>query len=149
MLTFKAMINFRRIILTCLFLFIVSILWSQNSSQNWVKISDDEIAAIYYDSKTMITDEWGNHIIWVITDLHALEWQNYYTSEIGSRTPVVQTKTKAMYDSDYNYVMVRQVQLYNKSGSLLFDTGDDTSAGWGFVNASDPVGLVGEYLSKN
>ena len=25
---------------------------------------------------------------------------------------------------------------------------DDRSAGWGYVNASDPVGIVGEYLGK-
>ena len=30
----------------------------------------------------------------------------------------------------------------------LYDSGDDTSAGWGYVNASDPVGIVGEYLDK-
>lgn len=29
-----------------------------------------------------------------------------------------------------------------------FDSGDDRSAGWGYVNASDPVGIVGEYLGK-
>ena len=58
------------------------------------------------------------------------------------------TKTKAMYDEIYSYVMVRQVQCFNKAGKLLYDTGDDRSAGWGLVNASDPVGIVGEYLSK-
>ncbi len=29
---------------------------------------------------------------------------------------------------------------------VLYRSGDDTSAGWGIVNASDPVGIVGEYL---
>ena len=37
---------------------------------------------------------------------------------------------------------------YSKAGKKLYDTGDDRSAGWGYVNASDPVGIVGEYLGR-
>ena len=37
---------------------------------------------------------------------------------------------------------------YSKAGKKLYDSGDDRSAGWGYVNASDPVGIVGEYLGK-
>jgi len=44
--------------------------------------------------------------------------------------------------------MVRQVLLYSKNGKLLYDTGEDSSAGWQYVNASDPVGIVGEYLGE-
>ena len=67
---------------------------------------------------------------------------------IGSKTPVVTTRTKAEYDEIYSYVRVRQVICYSKAGKKLYDSGDDTSAGWGYVNASDPVGIVGEYLDK-
>lgn len=44
--------------------------------------------------------------------------------------------------------MVRQVIAYSKDGKTLYNSGDDSSAGWEPVNASDPVGIVGEYLSK-
>ena len=104
------------------------------------------MVTISYDTN-ITTDKKGRHIVWVKAVYHTSDWQNYFASEIGSRTPVVTTQTKAMYDEDYNYVMVRQVKCYSKYGKLLFDSGDDTSAGWGIVNASDPVGIVGEYLT--
>ena len=72
----------------------------------------------------------------------------YFARQIGSSSPVTMTKTKAMYDDIYSYVMVRQVQCFNKAGKLLYDSGDDRSAGWGVVNAADPVGIVGEYLGR-
>ncbi len=58
------------------------------------------------------------------------------------------TKTKAHFSPDYNYVMVRQVLCFSKAGKQIYNSGDDTSAGWGVVNASDPVGIVGEYLGN-
>lgn len=68
--------------------------------------------------------------------------------QIGSRTLVYSTKTKAMYDDLYNYAMVRQVIAYSKAGKKLIDTEDHMSGSWEPVNASDPVGLVGEHLSN-
>ena len=67
---------------------------------------------------------------------------------IGSKIPVVTTRTKAEYDDIYSFVRVRQVICYSKAGKKLYDSGDDRSAGGGYVNASDPVGIVGEYLGK-
>jgi len=113
----------------------------------WVKVSDDDDVEIYYNPN-IVTDKKGQHIVWIKAVYHTPEWQKYFARQIGSKSPVTMTKTKAMYDDIYSYVMVRQVQCYNKAGKLLYDTGDDRSAGWGFVNASDPVGIVGEYLGR-
>lgn len=115
--------------------------------EQWVKVNDDEDVEIYYNSK-IVNDKKGQHIVWVKAVYHTKEWQMYFARQIGSKSPVVQTKTKAMYDELYSYVMVRQVQCFSKAGKLLYDSGDDKSAGWGYVNASDPVGIVGEYLSR-
>lgn len=117
-----------------------------NSSEQWVKVhDDDEIVTIYYNSN-ITTDKKGRHIVWVKAVYHSKEWQNYFANQIGSRVPVVTTRTKAMYDDRYSSVMVRQIQCFSKAGKLLYNSGDDSSAGWGYVNASDPVGIVGEYL---
>lgn len=118
-----------------------------NKSGQWIKVSDDEDVTISYNTNTT-TDKSGNHIVWVKAVYHSKEWQMYFARQIGSKSSVVMTKTKAMYDDIYSYVMVRQVQCYYKAGKLLYDSGDDRSAGWGPVNASDPVGIVGEYLGK-
>ena len=117
------------------------------NSGEWIKVSEDEIVTIYYNSN-IVTRENGNHFVWVKAVYHELEWQNYFSRMIGSRTPVVTTRTKAEYDEIYSYVRVRQVICYSKEGKKLYDSGDDGSAGWGYVNASDPVGIVGEYLGK-
>lgn len=118
-----------------------------NNSGQWVKVhDDDEMVTIYYNSN-ITTDKRGRHIVWVKAVYHSKEWQNYFSNQLGIRTPVVTTKTKAMYDDRYSSVMVRQIQCFSKAGKLLYDSGEDSSAGWGFVNASDPVGIVGEYLS--
>lgn len=111
----------------------------------WIKVRDDEMATIYYNSN-ITTDKSGNHIVWVKAEFHDTEWQNYFARQIGSRIPVASTKTKAKYDQYYSYVMVRQVICYNKAGKQLYNSGEDSSAGWGPVNASDPVGIVGELL---
>ena len=94
------------------------------------------------------TDKKGNHVVWVKAVYHTIDWQTYFANQIGSKTPVVMTKTKAMYDPIFSYVLLRQVICYDKAGKILFDSGDDYSGGWGLVNASDPVGLVGEYLCE-
>lgn len=134
------------------FLFFAGIGYAQisksNDSGQWVKVhDDDEVVTIYYDSN-IITNKRGRHIVWVKAVYHSRRWQNYFAEQIGSREPVVSTMTKATYDELYNFVMVRQVQCLNNAGKILFDTGDDPEGDWGPVNASDPVGIVGEYLSK-
>lgn len=134
-----------------LFLFVLSFLgaFSQNSQKKttsqWKTIVDDEIATISYNTN-ITTDKQGHHIVWVKAVYKTTDWQRYFADQIGSRSLVKSTKTKAQYRSDYKYTMVRQVICYDKSGKQLYNSGDDTSAGWGPVNASDPVGLVGEYL---
>lgn len=117
------------------------------STEKWIKVSEDEDVTISYNSN-IVTSQNGNHFVWVKAVYHTPEWQNYFSRMIGSRVPVVTTRTKAEYDEIYSYVRVRQVICYSKDGKKLFDTGDDRSAGWGYVNASDPVGIVGEYLGK-
>lgn len=117
------------------------------STEKWIKVSEDEDVTISYNSN-IVTSQNGNHFVWVKAVYHTPEWQNYFSRMIGSRAPVVTTRTKAEYDEIYSYVRVRQVICYSKDGKKLFDSGDDRSAGWGYVNASDPVGIVGEYLGK-
>ena len=115
-------------------------------SEPWVKVhDDDEAVTIYYNSNITI-DKRGRHIVWIKALYHSNRWQNYFAEQINSREPVVTTKTKATYDELYNYVMVRQVQCFNKAGKKLYDSGDDPEGDWEPVNASDPVGIVGEYL---
>ena len=55
---------------------------------------------------------------------------------------------KAEYDGIYAFARVRQIICYSKTGKVLYRSDDDTSAGWDWVNASDPVGIVGEYLGR-
>jgi len=129
-------------------LLLISILGhGQTKGEEWKKIRDDETSTIYYNPK-ITKDKNGNYIVWVKTIIHSVEWQRYMAQQIGSSSVVTMTKTKAMYDKDYIYAMVRQVICYNKAGKVLYNSGDDTSAGWELVNASDPVGWVGEYLGE-
>lgn len=113
----------------------------------WIKISEDEMVTISYNSN-IVNDKNGNHFVWVKAVYHTPEWQKYFSNMIGSKISVVTTRTKAEYDEIYSLVRVRQVICYNKAGKKLYDSGDDRSAGWGYVNASDPVGIVGEYLGR-
>ena len=117
------------------------------SAGEWIEISSDEDVTIFYNSN-IVTGKNGNHFVWVKAVYHTPEWQNYFSRMIGRKTPVVTTRTKAEYDEIYSLVRVRQVICYSKAGKKLYDTGDDRSAGWGYVNASDPVGIVGEYLGR-
>lgn len=105
------------------------------------------MVTISYNSN-IVNDKNGNHFVWVKVVYHTPEWQKYFSNMIGIKTPVVTTRTKAEYDDIYSLVRVRQVICYSKTGKKLYDSGDDRSAGWGYVNASDPVGIVGEYLGK-
>ena len=118
-----------------------------SNTGGWIRVSEDEMVTISYNSN-IVNNKNGNHFVWVKAVYHTPEWQKYFSRMIGSKVPVVTTKTKAEYDEIYSLVRVRQVIYYSKAGKQLFDSGDDRSAGWGYVNASDPVGLVGEYLGK-
>ena len=138
----------KKLIFTVLLLVMSNLVWGQKAKESsWIRISEDEGVSIYYDSK-LETDKKGNHVVWVKAVYHTIDWQTYFANQIGSKTPVVMTKTKAMYDPIFSYVLLRQVICYDKAGKILFDSGDDYSGGWGPVNASDPVGLVGEYLCE-
>ena len=119
----------------------------KSKAEKWIEISDDEIVTISYNPN-ITTGKDGNHFVWVKAVYHAPEWQEYLANQIGSKQRIVMTRTRAEYNGIYSLVRVRQVKCYNKSGKLIFDTGDGTSAGWDYVNASDPVGIVGEYLGK-
>lgn len=119
----------------------------KTKTTEWIKVSEDEMVTISYNSNITTSKE-GNHFVWVKAVYHTPEWQKYFSNMIGSNIPVVTTRTKAEYDEIYSLVRVRQVICYSKAGKKLYDSGDDRSAGWGYVNASDPVGIVGEYLGK-
>jgi hypothetical protein len=139
-----------RIIILLSFLLFGIVVFAQtkkSGTDRWIVVSEDEDVTISYNSN-IVTGQNGNHFVWVKAVYHTPEWQNYFSRMIGSNTPVVTTRTKAEYDEIYSLVRVRQVICYSKAGKKLFDTGDDRSAGWGYVNASDPVGIVGEYLGK-
>ena len=118
-----------------------------SNAEKWIKISDDEIVTISYNPD-ITTSKNGNHLVWVKAVYHAPEWQEYLANQIGSKQRIAMTRTRAEYDGIYSLVRVRQVLCYNQSGKLIFDTGDGTSAGWGYVNAGDPVGIVGEYICE-
>lgn len=111
----------------------------------WKTISKDEMVTISYNTN-ITTKKNGEHVVWVKAVYHTSDWQMHFARLLGIRTPVVTTKTKALFDERYSYVMVRQVICYNKAGKQIYDTGEDGSADWYPVNASAPVGIVGEYL---
>lgn len=139
-----------RKILLCSFLIWGIYTFAQTKNSNtggWIRVSEDETVTISYNPN-ITTNKDGNHFVWVKAVYHTPEWQNYFSRMIGRKTPVVTTRTKAEYDEIYSLVRVRQVICYSKAGKKLYDTGDDRSAGWGYVNASDPVGIVGEYLGR-
>lgn len=139
-----------KILLTAFFLLIGATMYGQSrgkATAQWVKVRDDQMATIYYDKKIQ-KNRRGNNVVWVKAIFHDPEWQNYMASQIGSRTPVYMTKTKAEYDEAYYSVQVRQVMAYSKANKLLYNSGDGGEAEWGYVNASDPVGIVGEYLNE-
>ena len=139
-----------RILLTAFFLLLGATMYGQSKGKattQWVKVRDDQMATIYYD-RNIQKNRRGNNVVWVKTIFRDTEWQNYMASQIGSREPVTMTKTKAEYDEAYYAVQVRQVMAYSKTNKLLYNSGDGGEAEWGYVNASDPVGIVGEYLNE-
>lgn len=141
--------KFRFLLSIILLLFLCNEVYSQvkNKTTKWITVSADEIVTISYNSN-IVNSQSGNHFVWVKAVYHAPEWQEYLANQIGFKQRIAMTHTRAEYDGIYSLVRVRQVKCYNKAGKLIFDTGDGTSAGWGYVNASDPVGIVGEYLGK-
>ena len=138
----------RKILLLIPMLLISFLAFGQTKKMNaekWVEISDDEIVTISYDSN-ITEDKNGHHFVWVKAVYHAPEWQEFLANQIGSKQRIAMTHTRAEYDGIYSLVRVRQVKCYNKAGKLIFDTGEGTSAGWGYVNASDPVGIVSTFI---
>ena len=119
----------------------------KTNATEWITVSEDETVTISYNPN-ITTNKDGNHFVWVKAVYHSRRWQNYFAEQINSREPIVTTKTKATYDELYNYAMVRQVQCFNKAGKKLYDSGDNPEGDWGPVNASDPIGIVGEFLGK-
>ena len=114
-------------------------------AEKWEVIKEDEVVTISYNPD-VVTAKNGNHFVWVKAVYHDAEWQSYFARMIRSSDPVVTTRTKAEYSEIYSHVRVRQVICYSKTGKISYRSGDDTSAGWGIVNASDPVGIIGEFL---
>ena len=138
-------------LLLMMFLMICTTVFAQSQKgavkNPWKTISKDETVTISYNTN-ITTKKNGEHIVWVKAVYHTDDWQMHFASLLGIRTPVVTTKTKALFDEEYNFVMVRQVICYNKAGKQIYDSGEDSSAGWYPVNASDPVGIVGEYIDN-
>lgn len=122
---------------------------------NILKIQHDKLGG-----KCMMMKKWLQFIIiqmsqqtkkediWLKAVNHSRRWQRYFTEQISSRETVVSTNTKVTYDDGYCFAMVRQVQCFSEAGKKLYDSGDDPEGDWGPVNASDPVGIVGEFLGK-
>ncbi len=141
----------KRVIL-CLFLSILLFLsdntYAQNNnkrSEQWIEVLDNGDATIYYRSDVQKNKK-GQYIVWVKTVFHSALYQTNYAQMIGSSLPVLSTKTKALYSPDYSQVMVRQVMCYGKGNRLLYNSGDDASAGWGYADSNDPLSVVGSYL---
>lgn len=115
------------------------------SSIQWIEVLDNGDATIYYRTD-IVTNKNGNKIVWVKVSYHTYSDQLYFANLIKSDIPVTTTKTKAEYTFDYGKVMVRQIMCYSKSGKLLYNSGDDTSAGWGYANTNDPLSIVAVHL---
>lgn len=115
------------------------------SSAHWVEVFDNGDATISYRSD-VTTNKKGQHTVWVKAVYHSALYQMSFAQMIGSSSPVLSTQTKALYSLDYSQVMVRQVICYGKVGRVLYNSGDDTSAGWGYANSDDPLSIVGNYL---
>lgn len=143
------MLRIVMISLSCLVLGINVALAQSTSSSNkkkvWIGVFDNGDMTISYRSDIQ-TNKKGNHIVWVNVKYHTLSDQLYFAKLIRSKTPVATTKTKAEYSFDYGKVLVRQVMCYSKEGNLLYNSGDDTAAGWGYANTNDPLSVVAVFL---
>ena len=116
-----------------------------SAKPKWVVFFDNGDMTIAYLSNISTTED-GNKIVWVRVNYHTFSDQLHFAKIIRSSIPVAITKTKAEYSFDYGMVMVRQVMCYSKKGKLIFDSGDDTSAGWGYANSNDPLSIVAVHL---
>lgn len=116
-----------------------------SAKPKWVVIFDNGDMTIAYLSN-ISTNEAGNKIVWIRVNYHTFSDQLHFAKIIRSSIPVAITKTKAEYSFDYGMVMARQVLCYSKKGKLIFDSGDDTSAGWGYANSNDPLSIVAVHL---
>ena len=139
--------KYRFLILTILMAYSFAAFAQTKQAVKWQTVSNDKIATISYNPKITNAKN-GYHVVWVKADYKTSDWQWYFAQQVGLKNPVYSTKTKVWYDKDYNYCMVRQVLLFNKSGKQVYNSGEDDSAGWTVVNAADPVGIVGEYLGS-
>ncbi len=136
--------------LSCsLVLFVFSVVtFAQQKQPSWVCIVDDEVTTICFDSNNISRDQRGNYVVWVRTDFHTADWQQYFTRQVNSKTRVVRTKVKAVYNDYFSDAMVRDVYCYDRNNRQVAHR-NEASAGWSPVNAADPVGIVGEFLSDN
>ena len=121
---------------------------TQQKEPSWICIVDDEAFTISFDSNNISRDKYGNYVVWVQTEIHATDWQQYYTRAIRSKTRVVRTKTKAVYNDYFSDAMVLDVYCYDRNNRQVGHR-NEAADGWSPVNAADPVGLVGEFLSDN
>ncbi len=121
---------------------------AQQKKAMWLCVSDDEVATISFDRNNITRDQRGNYIVWVKTEFHSAEWQRYMTRAAHSKTRVVSTKTKAVYCDIFSDALVRDVYCYDCNSRQVAHR-NEVSRGWAPVNASDPVGIVGEFLSDN
>lgn len=115
---------------------------------SWLCLVDDEISTISFDANNITRDQRGNYVVWVETEFHTLEWQQYMTRTARSKSRVVRTKTKAVYNDIFSDALVRDVYCYDRNNRQVAHR-NEYSRGWAPVNASDPVGIVGEFLSDN
>ena len=141
-----------RILIVCISYIVlgVNIAFAQSSNSPkkeivWNEIFENGDMTIAYRSDIQ-TNKKGNHIIWVKVDYHTPSDQLYFAKLIGIKTPVATTRTKAEYSFNYEKVLVRQVMCYSKHEKLLYNSGDNTAAGWGFTNVDDPLSVVAVYL---
>lgn len=120
---------------------------SVKTPASWVCVNDDELTTIYFDENNITQDSRGNYVVWVKTVYHTSDWQQYMTRNSSARSRVVSTKVKAVYNEIFSDAMVRDVYCYDRNNRQVAHR-NESSRGWSPVNASDPVGIVGEYLSR-
>lgn len=135
-------------LLCVLIMCMLSIFSYAQKPASWLCLVDDEISTISFDANNITRDQRGNYIVWVKTEFHTLQWQQYMTRTARSKSRVVRTKTKAVYNSIFSDALVRDVYCYDRNNRQVAHR-NESSRGWAPVNASDPVGIVGEFLSDN
>lgn len=135
-------------LLCMLIMCMLSIFSYAQKPASWLCLVDDEISTISFDANNITRDQRGNYVVWVKTEFHTLEWQQYMTRTARSKSRVVRTKTKAVYNDIFSDALVRDVYCYDRNNRLVAHR-NESLRGWAPINASDPVGIVGEFLSDN